>query len=73
MATKTAAERMQDYRARMKTKGLKQVTRWVYDTDSPAFLERLQRDLAHLDTQHEQEVLEWCEQVAEWPHDEAPE
>ena len=69
MAIKSAKERMRDYRARMKAKGLKQVSRWVYDTDSPVFQEKLRQDIANLDEEHEKEVLEWCEQVAEWPYD----
>lgn len=69
MATKSAKERMRDYRARMKSKGLKQVSRWVYDTESPAFQKKLRESIASLDKAHEEEVLEWCEQVADWPED----
>jgi len=69
MATKSAKERMRDYRARMKSKGLKQVTRWVYDTDSPAFKEKLREDIAKLDKQDEREALEFIEQSVDWPED----
>ena len=73
MATKSAKERMRDYRARMKAKGLKQVSRWVYDTDSPVFQEKLRQDIANLDPEDEREALEFIEQTADWPYDDKQE
>jgi hypothetical protein len=37
------AERMADYRARQRAKGLRPVELWVHDTSSPAFQDRLRR------------------------------
>lgn len=73
MATKSAKERMRDYRARMKSKGLKQVSRWVYDTESPAFQKKLRESIASLDPDDEREALEFIEQTADWPYDDGKE
>ncbi|MEN8734735.1 MAG: antitoxin MazE-like protein [Lentimonas sp.] len=71
MATKTPCERMKDYRARMRAKGFKQVQMWVYDTESPAFERKLRKQVDSLDSNDEQEALDFIEQVADWPyHDE---
>jgi hypothetical protein len=37
------AERMAEYRARQRARGLRPMGMWVYDTSSPEFQERLRR------------------------------
>jgi hypothetical protein len=39
-----ATEKMADYRARQRARGLRPVELWVHDTADPAFQERLRRE-----------------------------
>jgi len=69
MATKTTSERMKNYRARMRAKGFKQVQMWVPDVNAPGFKKELKRQIASLNKKHESEIIEWSEDVADWPND----
>ncbi len=61
---------MRDYRARMRAKGLRPVQIWGYDTSAPGFREELDREFAAIrESPEEQEILDWIEQVADWPRD----
>lgn len=64
-------ERMADYRRRMREKGLRPVQRWVLDTSNPEVLARIQRDIAAInaDTRGEAEIMDWLDQVRDWPKD----
>ena len=60
---------MKDYRARMRAKGFKQIQFWAYDTESPVFKKKLRKQIDSLDTNAEQDALEFIAQVADWPYD----
>ena len=65
-----AARRMADYRRRMRDAGLRPVQIWVPDTRNPAFVARChaQARLVAAD-QSETEIMDWVEQVRDWPTD----
>jgi Protein of unknown function (DUF3018) len=66
---KSPAERMADYRRRMRAKGLRPVQIWVPDTRSPEFIADYRRQakaIAASDPAGD-EVMEWIEAVYEWP------
>jgi hypothetical protein len=60
---------MKNYRARMRAKGFKQVQMWVPDVNAPGFKKELNRQISSLNKKHESEVMEWAEDVADWPDD----
>jgi Protein of unknown function (DUF3018) len=63
------ASRMNAYRARMKKAGLRQVTMWLPDTRSPAFIKEIRRQcraIAENDPAG-REMDAWIESVYEWP------
>lgn len=54
----------------MRAKGLRPKVVWVVDTEAPAFQEEIERQLAAIrNSPSEKEVLDWAEQVADWPKD----
>jgi hypothetical protein len=54
----------------LKAEGLRPVVFWVPDTDSPEFQESLRCQLESIRTSpEEQEILDWIEQVYDWPQD----
>ena len=67
MTAKPPSKRMQDYRSRLRSQGLRPVQIWVPDQRSPRFMEELKRQIANLDPSDEQETLDFLEQVADWP------
>ncbi|MDX2144347.1 MAG: antitoxin MazE-like protein [Rhodospirillaceae bacterium] len=63
---KTAAEKMRAFRARMRAKGFKLVQTWVPDTNDPAFIARVRRDVEALrGTPGEREAIAFIEAAAE--------
>ena len=53
-----------------KAKGLRPVVLWIPDTDGPAFEEELRLDFEAIrNSPEEQEIMDWIEQVADWPKD----
>ncbi|MEZ5278515.1 MAG: antitoxin MazE family protein [Opitutaceae bacterium] len=69
MAKKETAERMNDYRARLRSQGLRPVQIWVPDQRSPGFEEKLKQQVRNLDPEDEQETLHFLEQAADWPEE----
>ena len=71
-ATRTpipASKRMAAYRARMRAAGLRPKQIWVPDTNSPEFIAKCEKAVAAL-SRHDpagDELMEWIEQVYEWP------
>jgi len=54
----------------LRAKGLRPEVRWVPDTSSPEFKAEIERELDVIrQSPEEQEILEWIEQVADWPKD----
>ncbi len=68
-SAKTSKERMADYRRRMRAKGLRPVQMWLPDTRTPEFQEKCRRfvEAVNTDVKGEAEIIEWIEQVYEWP------
>ena len=68
-APRTSKERMADYRRRMRAKGYRPVQRWVLDTRNPEVMAGIERAIAAInaDTKGEAEIMEWLDQVYEWP------
>ncbi len=66
---KSGKERMADYRRRMRAKGLRPVQIWVPDLRDPEVRARIDRAIAAInaDTKGEAEIMDWIEQVYEWP------
>lgn len=69
MKARPPRKRMQDYRSRLRSQGLRPVQIWVPDQRSPGFMEELKRQVANLDQADEQETLDFLEQVADWPEE----
>ena len=66
---RTAAQRMADYRKRMRAAGLRPVQIWVPDTKSQEFIERARR-AAQAIAKHDPAGDEWIEiieAIIEWP------
>lgn len=66
-----ASSRMADYRRRMREAGLRPVQIWVPDTRPPDFVERCRQQalaVAAGDPAGD-EIMEWIDQVYEWPDD----
>ncbi|MBA3517171.1 MAG: antitoxin MazE family protein [Rhizobiales bacterium] len=54
----------------LRAKGLRPILVWVPDTDEPGFEEELRRDFEAIrSSAGETEILDWIEQVADWPRD----
>ena len=54
----------------LRAQGLRPVVSWVYDESSPEFQEALDRQLEAIrNNPEEAEILDWIEQVADWPKD----
>lgn len=54
----------------LKARGLRPIIRWVPDTDAAGFEEELRRDFGAIrNSPEEQEILNWIEQVGDWPKD----
>lgn len=54
----------------LRAQGLRPVVNWVYDESSPEFQEALDRQLEAIrNSPEEAEILDWIEQVADWPKD----
>lgn len=61
----TASEKMRAYRARMRAKGFKLVQNWVPNINDPAFIARVQRDIAAVrNTPGEREAIEFLDTLA---------
>jgi hypothetical protein len=57
---------VQNYRQRLRARGLRPMTIWVPDTRSPAFAEQIRRDsLAVRDLPSEREALDWIEDATD--------
>jgi hypothetical protein len=55
-------QNVQNYRKRLRARGLRSKTIWVPDTRSPSFAEQIRRDsLAVRDLPSESEALDWIE------------
>lgn len=68
---RSAATRMAEYRRRMRARGLRLVQIWVPDTSSPEFIAEYQRQakaIAASDPAGD-EVMDWLDQVRDWPKD----
>ena len=65
--SKTAAERMRDYRERMRQKGFRQKTTWVLDTGNPEVIDYYRRSALAIaaDVSEEAEVMAWLEAAQE--------
>lgn len=58
------------YRAAKKAAGLKEVRIWTFDTNDPAFLAQLKRDMELIRNDPDEiEVQKFIEAVAAWPTD----
>lgn len=67
----SSASRMAAYRKRMREAGYRQVQIWVPDTKAPEFIAEAHRQ-ARLVAQHDpggDEIMEWLDQVRDWPKD----
>lgn len=64
---KSAASKMQTYRARLRAEGLKPIQLWVPDVDAPGFKEELARQVALLDPVDEAETMAFIEAVMDDP------
>jgi hypothetical protein len=54
----------------LRAEGLRPVVIWVPDTDTPEFQESLRQEIEAIrDSSEEQEILDWLEQVSDWPKD----
>jgi len=54
----------------LRAKGLRPEIPWVPDTDSAEFKAAIERELELIrQSPEEQEILNWAEQVADWPKD----
>jgi predicted KAP-like P-loop ATPase len=74
-APKTSAERMRDYRKRMRQKGYVQKTIWTIDLNNPEVLadyQRQARELGKSDPAGD-EIMPWIEAAMDWPDEEWPE
>lgn len=60
---------MKEYRSRLRSQGLRPVQVWVPDQRSPGFAEKLMQQVRNLDGNDEKEVLDFLEQVADWPEE----
>ena len=62
-----ATNRMALHRASMKSQGLRQVQAWIIDTRSDSFQQeaRKQSLLTTANQAHEEETLNWLEQIAD--------
>jgi hypothetical protein len=69
MSSETTAQRMKEYRARLRLQGLRPIQIWVYDQRSPRFQKELDRQVRNLNQADEQETLAFLEQVADWPEE----
>ena len=56
---------MRDYRERLRAAGLRPIQIWVPDVASPRFAAALRRQVRSLDAQHEADVLDFIESVAD--------
>jgi hypothetical protein len=65
-----SSERMRRYRERMRAQGLRPVQFWGYDTRAPGFAEEIRRECEAIRrSPDEAEILEFIDQVADWPDD----
>ncbi len=63
----TGAERVRKHRAKMKAAGLKPVTIWVPDVNSPEFKAQLERDIAIINADPEsRQVMEDMLELADF-------
>jgi len=61
------SDKFRRYRARLKSKGLRQIQLWVPDTSHPGFQASLSRQLARIESAREDhEALDFIEEVADW-------
>jgi hypothetical protein len=52
-----SAKRVQKYREKMKAEGLKPVTIWVPDVNTPEFKERVAREIALINSSADEKVI----------------
>jgi hypothetical protein len=69
LAKKLEEELLND-NPKLRAEGLRPVVIWVPDTDRPEFQESLRQEIEAIrDSPEEQEILDWLEQVSDWPKD----
>jgi hypothetical protein len=56
---------MRDYRERLRAAGLRPIQVWVPDVRTPGFKARLRRQVAALDHEHEAEIMDFIERLAD--------
>ena len=68
---KTSTERMAAYRKRMRDAGLRPVQIWVPDLRKPEILAKYKRQAKLLGESDPagDEIMEWLDQVRDWPKD----
>ena len=66
--TATSRDRVRAYRERMRAQGMRQVTFWVPDVRSPAFLEQARREsLAIARSPMADDDQAFIDSISEWP------
>ncbi|MBX9908103.1 MAG: DUF3018 family protein [Beijerinckiaceae bacterium] len=69
-AFKDGLSKQARYRAAKKAAGLKEVRLWTFDTSSPAFLAKLERDMRAIrQSPGEAEDIAFVEALTDWPDD----
>lgn len=66
--TKTTA-RMRNYRARLRSEGLRPVQIWVPDENAPGFREEVRTQITSLDPHEESDTMDFLEKLEDWPED----
>lgn len=68
--SKTVEDQLYREHPEMRAKGLRPKVVWVPDTETPEFRDELNRQLVAIrNSPGEKEILDWIEQVADWPKD----
>lgn len=65
--SESAPNKMQAYRARLRSQGLRPVQIWVPDVHAPGFQAEIRRQIRRLDPAHEADALDFIAAVAEDP------
>lgn len=61
----SSSQKMKDYRDKLRAQGLRPIQIWVPDTHVPGFQKEFNRQVARLNQQGEDEIMDFIEQVAE--------
>ena len=70
MAALSTAQRMKNYRERLRKEGLRPVQIWTVDQKNPKFKSEVKRQVGDLSALSEEKELEFWEQVTDWPEEE---